>query len=478
MRNGAFPDGFLWGAATAAYQIEGAVSEDGRGRSIWDTFSHSPGRTVHGDTGDIAADHYHRVDDDLDLMSQLGLRAYRFSVAWPRVQPDGRGAPNQRGLDFYRRLVEGLRARDIVPTLTLYHWDLPQALQGRGGWTDREVSERFAEYAAIVAAALGDQVGLWITLNEPWCSAWVGYATGAHAPGAADIGQAVAATHHLLLGHGLAVSALRAELPAGSRVGISLNLSPVGAAAGAEADRVAASLVDGNLNRLFLDPLFDGRYPEDMLEHYAGRSPGFGVVLDGDLERIRVPIDFLGENYYSPRWVVSASTAADGRAGDLVVLESNRDGVLGDLGAVGVRRRGVPTTAMGWTVEPPGLTDILTRVATEYTRLPLYVTENGAAFHDYVDPEGHVDDPERIAYLEAHLVAARAAIAAGVDLRGYFVWSLMDNFEWGYGYSRRFGVAYVAYSNQRRVPKSSFHWYREVIASNGMVEPSATERRD
>jgi beta-glucosidase len=343
------------------------------------------------------------------------------------------------------------------------------------------VSERFAEYAAIVATALGDQVGMWITLNEPWCSAWVGYATGAHAPGAADIGQAVAATHHLLLGHGLAVSALRAELPAGSRVGISLNLSPVRAAAGGEADRVAASLVDGNLNRLFLDPIFHGRYPEDMLEHYAKRNPGFGVVLDADLERIRVPIDFLGENYYSPRWVVAASTASDGRAGwpaDLVVLDTSGDGVLADLGAAAVRRGGVPTTAMGWTVEPPGLTEILTRIATEYARLPMYVTENGAAFHDYVDPEDHVDDPERIAYLEAHLQAARAAIAAGVDLRGYFVWSLMDNFEWGYGYSRRFGVTYVAYSNQRRVPKSSFHWYRGVIADNGIPEPSATERRD
>jgi beta-glucosidase len=292
-----FPDDFLWGTATASYQIEGAVDEGGRGASIWDTFSHTPGKTYRGDTGDIACDHYHRLDEDLDLMSELGLQAYRFSVAWPRVQPSGSGAPNREGLDFYRRLVDGLRQRDIVPMLTLYHWDLPQALEDGGGWTNRETSERFAEYAGIVYEELSEEVGYWITLNEPWVASWMGYGLGVHAPGRKDSSAALAATHHLLLGHGLAMERMRS---AGddNRLGVTLNLHPGHPSRDTEADRKAARLVDGQANRLYLDPLFRGEYPEDVVSHYEEFGADFSFVREGDLEKISVPIDFLGINYY------------------------------------------------------------------------------------------------------------------------------------------------------------------------------------
>jgi beta-glucosidase len=454
-----FPSGFLWGAATASYQIEGAASIDGRGPSIWDTFSHMPGKTRHGDTGDIAADHYRRLDEDLDLMGGLGLGAYRFSIAWPRIQPEGAGKPNQRGLDFYRRLVEGLRGRGIEPIPTLYHWDLPQALQDRGGWVSRETSDRFAEYAAIVAGALGDQVERWITLNEPWCSAWLGYGTGAHAPGARDFGQAAAATHHLLLGHGQAVRALRGA-SARAQVGITLNLVPVRAGGSSEADLEAVRRVDGNHNRLFLDPIFRGSYPEDMLAHYASRRPGFSVVRDHDLEVIGSAIDFLGVNYYYPRLVVAAGGARG--------VGPDRGPILEDLGADVRTPAGAAITAMGWTVEPDGLTELLLRLRRDYPPVPIYITENGVATHDYITPEGRVDDPDRVSYLEGHLRALHAAIEQGVDVRGYFVWTLMDNFEWAHGYSKRFGLVFVEYRTQARVPKDSYHWYREVIAANSL----------
>lgn len=442
-----FPEGFLWGSATAAYQVEGAVDEDGRGTSIWDTFSHTPGCTWHGDTGDIADDTYHRLDGDLDLLSELGLRAYRFSVAWPRVQPEGRGGVNQKGLDYYRRLVEGLLERSIVPCLTLYHWDLPQPLQDAGGWPARDIVGRFTEYAAIVFEALGDQVPMWLTLNEPWVVAWMGYGNGKHAPGIADEAQALAATHHLLLAHGSAIEAMRAIGSGESRLGITLNLSPSHPASDDPADRRAAALVDGNSNRLFLDPLFRGSYPQDMVGHYAPVSD-FSFVHDGDLERISTPIDWLGVNYYFGTRVTA-------------------DPADPDRGSVVLPPEGA-TTAMGWPIEPETMTSLLLRLHSEYTKLPIFITENGAAFYDYVDPEGGVDDVERIEFLEGHFRAAHAAIEQGVNLRGYFVWSFLDNFEWSFGYSKRFGLVFVDYGTQTRTPKQSARWYTGVIKANAV----------
>ena len=451
---GCFPEGFLWGAATAAYQIEGAVHQDGRGASIWDTFCHTPGRTFHGDTGDIADDHYNHLAADLRLMADLGITAYRFSVAWPRIQPSGRGPANQRGLDFYRRLVDGLRQLSITPVVTLYHWDLPQALELEGGWTSRHVVDRFAEYAGIVFDALADQVPLWITLNEPWVSAWLGYGTGVHAPGIADTGKALAATHHLLLAHGRAIRAMRARGRADCRFGIALSLSPVRPATDASVDVEAARRVDGQVNRLFLDPIFHGRYPDDVVDH--SDTAGVDLHREDDLQTIATPVDFLGVNYYSCQ-TVAASAAEQGEP----------EGRLADLGAVMVTPPGVETTAMGWGIEPDGLRQMLVTLNRQYTKVPLYITENGAAFHDYMDPEGGVDDVERISFLDSHLRAAQRSLAAGVDLKGYFVWSLLDNFEWAHGYSKRFGLIYVDYATRRRTPKASFRWYREVIDGNG-----------
>ena len=452
-----FPEGFLWGAATAAYQIEGAANEGGRGTSIWDTFSHTPGKVLHGDTGDIACDHYHRIDEDLDLMASLGLRAYRFSVAWPRIQPAGSGPANKVGLNFYRRLVDGLLERGITPALTLYHWDLPQALQDRGGWTSRETGERFAEYATIVYEELADVVPYWITLNEPWVSAWLGHGVGLHAPGKQDPNAALAATHHLLLGHGLALEAMR-RAGGDARIGITLNLSPVRPASAEPADAEAARRVDGNANRLYLDPLFRGAYPDDVLRHYRAVSD-FSFVRDGDLEKISQPLDFLGVNFYMRH------TVRDEAGGGASRLRTAMR--FADLGAETVLPEGIETTAMGWPVEPDGLTELLVRLDEEYTKLPIYITESGAAFHDYADPEGVVNDEERVAYLDAHFRAAREATERGVDLRGYFVWSLLDNFEWAEGYSKRFGLIHVDYPTQRRTPKASARWYREVIRHDG-----------
>ena len=448
-----FPEGFLWGVATAAYQVEGAAREDGRGPSIWDTFSHTPGKVFHGDTGDVACDQYHRLDEDLDLMADLGLMAYRFSVAWPRIQPEGSGPANQKGLDFYKRLVDGLRERSIEPVLTLYHWDLPQALEDRGGWTSRETSSRFAEYAGIVHEALGREVRFWITLNEPWVSAWLGYGVGAHAPGHSDPAKALAATHHLLLGHGLAVERMR-EAGGENEIGITLNLSPVRPAkVERPADVGAARRVDGHANRLYLDPIFRGSYPEDVLDHYRPDTD-LSFIVDGDLETISAPLDFLGVNYYMRHTVREAEGT---RAGSIL---------FPGVRARTVTPHGAETTAMGWPIEPDGLTEILVRINDEYTDLPIYITESGAAFHDYADPEGEVKDEERVSYLGAHIRAAQAAIERGVDLRGYFVWSLLDNFEWAEGYSKRFGLVYVDYATQRRTPKASARWYAGVISRN------------
>jgi beta-glucosidase len=458
-----FPDGFLWGTATASYQIEGAVDKDGRGPSIWDTFSHTPGRTLHGDTGDIACDHYGRWEQDVALMAELRLNAYRLSVAWPRVQPDGSGSYNQKGIDFYSRLIDRLIEQGLTPAVTLYHWDLPQALEDKGGWAARETSERFADYAHHVVEALGDRVPLWITLNEPWVSAHVGYGLGDHAPGKRDLATALRAAHHLLLGHGLAVEAVRPLMAPGAALGITLNLYPTHPATGSAADAEAATRVDGYSNRWFLDPVFKGAYPQDMVELFTPVS-GDAHIRDGDLATISAPLDFLGVNYYSSHTVA----AADG------LPSTGRRPYPAVLGAVERTDPSTPVTGRGWPVQPQGLAELLVHLSKEYGPLALYVTENGAAFADYVDPAGEVKDPERVDFLASHLQAAHSAIAQGVDLRGYFCWSLIDNFEWAAGYSQRFGIVWVDFKTQERIPKTSAKWYAGVAERNGVL----LERRE
>ncbi|MGH3144578.1 MAG: GH1 family beta-glucosidase, partial [Rubrobacter sp.] len=364
-----FPENFLWGTATAAYQVEGAVDEDGRGRSIWDTFSHTPGKVLHGDTGDIACDQYHRLEEDLDLMAELGIRAYRFSVAWPRIQPQGSGPANQKGLDFYRRLVEGLRERSIEPMLTLYHWDLPQSLEDAGGWTTRETSERFAEYAGIVYEALADSVTFWITLNEPWVAAWMGHGYGLHAPGKTDAGAALAATHHLLLGHGLALERMRL-LEDENHLGVTLNLHPARPSRDREADVEASRRVDGQANRLYLDPLFRGEYPEDVLAFYRDRGADLSSAREGDLRKISAPLDFLGVNYYFRHTIRDAPEGGPPNV------------PFADLDARPIVPHAAEKTAAGWPVEPEGLTEMLVRIKEEYADVTVYVTENGRAVND------------------------------------------------------------------------------------------------
>jgi beta-glucosidase len=436
-----FSPEFLWGAATAAYQIEGAVAEDGRGPSIWDTFSHTPGKVARGETGDVACDHYHRYRDDLDLLTDLGLGAYRFSIAWSRIQPTGAGQVEQRGLDFYRRLLDGLAERAITPFVTLYHWDLPQGLEDRGGWRSRETALRFAEYAAIVADAFADHAPYWTTLNEPQVSAIVGYAQGRHAPGAAEGEGALAAAHHLMLGHGLALPALRT----GRAVGVTLNLSPAVAATSAPEDVAAARRQDLLVNRLFLDPLLAGAYSEDY-DDVWGELTDRSFVHDGDLATIASPVDFLGVNYYyrahvraQPFTAAPPTTAFD----------------------IGVERAvppDLPRTMLDWPIEPDGLYETLTGLRDTYPALPpIYITENGCA---YPDP---VDDQARIAYTEAHLAALARAIADGVDVRGYFHWTLIDNFEWALGYAPRFGLVHVDHQTQVRTPKASYHWLKGLL---------------
>ncbi|MPZ94841.1 MAG: beta-glucosidase [Propionibacteriales bacterium] len=434
----AFPPNFAWGASTAAYQIEGAVSADGRTPSIWDTFSHLPGRVRDGDTGDIAADHYHRWEEDLDLVQQLGLPTYRFSLSWSRVQPTGRGPANQRGLDFYRRLVDGMLERGITPWLTLYHWDLPQELEDAGGWPARETAQRFADYAGLVVDALGDRVDDWTTLNEPWCSAFLGYGNGRHAPGRQDPAASLGAAHHLLLGHGLATQALRAR--GAERIGVTLNLYAVTPESERPGDREAARRVDGLHNRWFLDPLFRGSYPDDVRTDVGDL---FSAEQPGDAHIIATPIDLLGVNYYTR--LVTTATAYPGSA------------------TVGFGDLGLPRTSMGWEVDGSGLTEVLGRVGRDYTQIPLYVTENGAAFEDRVGPDGTVHDAARTEYIADHIAACAAARRDGVNLQGYFVWSLLDNFEWGQGYAKRFGLVYVDYGTQERIVKTSGRWFADLI---------------
>ncbi len=440
-----FPDGFLWGAATAAYQIEGAAQEGGRTPSIWDVFARTPGKVHHGDTGDIACDHYHRWEQDLDLVASLGLGGYRLSFAWSRLQPNGRGPLVQHVVDHYKRLLDGLRERGVTPMVTLYHWDLPQDLQDEGGWAVRSTAERFGEYSEQVARAFKDDVPFWVTLNEPYCSSFLGYLEGRHAPGVQSMAAAVAASHHLLLGHGRAVSALRGAGVSG-QVGITLNLSSAWPSSDDPAALEAARRVDGRENRWFLDPLFKGSYPADMVE-LQSVATGMEFVQEGDLDAIGQPLDYLGVNFYERHFV---SPSPDDPRGWVKEPDA---GPLTD-GEIGIH--------------PDGLREVLVRVATDYTDLPLYVTENGAAFADYVDPEGEVDDVERIAFLDGHFRAAAQAIEQGADVRGYFVWSLMDNFEWALGYSKRFGLVYVDYRTQERIPKASAKWFSRVIAANAV----------
>jgi len=461
-----FPEGFMWGTATAAYQIEGAVAEDGRTPSIWDTFSHTSGKVTNGDTGDVACDHYHRYAEDLDLLKDLGVQAYRFSIAWPRIHPDVTGPANEKGLDFYKRLISGLHERGITPLPTMYHWDLPQSLEDVGGWTNRETAYRFSEYAATVLERL-DGIEKWTTFNEPWTSAWLGYAYGHHAPGRDDIGAGAAATHHFLLAHGLGVQASRAIAPT-VEIGLTLNLGALRPGTDDAADLAATWRTDGNLNRIWLDPLFKGEYPKDMVDLYAEYPPGFTVVEDGDLDIISSPIDFLGVNFYGPGTVMGEGREDEARAAGFNVGPRPDSDAVNHLHSIGVETPGRPKTAMGWEIDAEGLRELLVRLKEEYTDIPLYITENGAAFEDYVGTDGAVRDPDRIRYLHQHLTACRAALDAGVNLKGYFIWSLLDNFEWGFGYSKRFGIVWIDYESGRRIPKSSFSWYRGVIARNGL----------
>ena len=441
-----FPSDFIWGAATASYQIEGAAFEDGRGESVWDRFSATPGKVRGGDSGAVACDFYHRYRDDIRLMKELGLDAFRFSISWPRILPDGRGAVNAEGLDFYDRLVDELLANDIEPFATLFHWDTPQKLEDEGGWPTRATAEAFVEYTEAVVARLGDRVRRWMTHNEPWVHAWIGHAWGEHAPGRTSEADAVAAAHHLLLSHGWAVEAIRRASP-DAQVGIVLNLAHAYPASDSPEDEAAAYRVDGEGNRWFLDPIFRGSYPPDLLDRTELLGP---VLQDGDLETIAAPLDFLGVNNYF-RFVVGA----------------------GPNGPQFVANPEAQHTDMGWEVHPDGLYKLLVRVATDYAPPAIYVTENGAAFGDVRVHDGAVHDPERTAYLETYIDAVGRATAEGAPVKGYFVWSFLDNFEWGHGYSKRFGIVYIDYPTLERVPKDSFYWYRDLIAANrGAPKPS------
>jgi len=439
-----FPKDFVWGSATASYQIEGGWDEDGKGESIWDRFSHTPGKVHDGDTGDIANDHYHRWREDVALMKSLGLQAYRFSISWPRILPQGTGHVNQAGLDFYDSLVDRLLERGIKPFVTLYHWDLPQALEDAGGWPNRATAEAFAEYAGIVADRLGDRVKHWITLNEPWVSSVVGYAIGRHAPGRQDFAAAANATHNLLLAHGLAVPILRERSAADAEVGITLSTNLPHPATDSEADKAAARRSDMFSNHWFLHPLLKGGYhPEmtPMLEPLVQSQPE-------DMEIIKAPLDFMGINYYVHNLI------ADGTDFPPLNLKMSN-------------RPGVKLTEMGWEVYPPDMRELLTNFHKEYKFKKVYITENGAAFADIYDGGEVVHDPDRVDYLKGYIGAVNDAISDGVPVKGYFVWSFMDNFEWAEGFSKRFGIVYVDYPTQTRVFKDSAIWYKEAIANNG-----------
>jgi beta-glucosidase len=438
-----FPADFVWGASTSSYQIEGARQEDGKGASIWDVFTRQPGKIAGGDKGDTANDHYHRMQEDVALMADLGLRAYRFSFAWPRIIPSGVGVANQAGLDFYNRLIDALLSKGIEPYPTMYHWDLPQVLQEQGGWVNRDSADWFLEYACLLHKNFGDRISRWVTFNEPWVSAYLGYYTGLHAPGYKDIKSALAANHHLLLAHGRSVREIRSAAVKPVDLGIVLNLSPVVPLTDQPEDIKAAHVYDGYLNRMLLDPLFKGTYPADMKALYGEKMP---VIQPGDLEIISQPLDFLGINYYM------RNTIRHNPAQELLDF---------DL----VWPQGQPYSEM-WEIFPPGLYDIINRVWKDYQPRSIFITENGTAVTDGLDADGRVRDPRRIQYLQDHLTEVNRAIQAGIPVSGYFVWSLMDNFEWSEGYSRRFGIVYVDYATQARHIKDSGRWYARVMRMN------------
>ena len=441
MTNAHFPKTFTWGASTSAFQIEGAVHEGGRGESIWDRFSHTPGKIAIGDDGDVACDHYHRFAEDLDLVKSLGLHAYRFSISWPRIIPTGRGASVQAGIDFYDRLVDAMLERGVEPWATLYHWDLPQPLQELGGWAERDTIDRFAEYADAITTALADRVKNWLTINEPWVASVLGHGWGIHAPGHRNWSEAFTAGHHLMLAHGRAVDVVRANVPDG-KVGLVLNLTTARPATDTLDDRAAAWRLDGFINRWYLDAASGRGYPVDILERLESNAP---AVEPGDMEAMSPETDFLGINYYMPSYI-----------------KNDPDDPL--LGFGQVDRAAAVHTATDWIVEPEGLRDLLVRVSRDYSFGPLYVAENGAAFDDPAPVDGAVPDPERTDYIESHIEAVAAAIEAGAPVEGYFVWSLLDNFEWAAGYEKRFGIVYVDFETQERTVKESGRRYAEIVA--------------
>ena len=443
----AFPKDFVWGTATSSYQIEGGWKEDGKGESIWDRFSHTPGKVTDGDTGDIACDHYHRWPEDIELMVEMRLQAYRFSISWPRLLPEGWGKQNQAGIDFYSRLVDELLEAGINPYVTLYHWDLPQVLQDQGGWPARSTVDAFLEYADLASRKLGDRVKHWMTINEPWVVAVIGHQIGRHAPGHTSVEEMLSTSHHLLLAHGRSVGIFRAN-SADAQVGIALNLSGKSPASPSTVDQDAARLEDGLCNRWYLDPLAGRGYPQDAIEHW---DDPMAFVQSNDMDMIASPLDFIGVNYYSRQIV--RNEAVPEEENEPRTVQANDE-----------------HTEMGWEVYPEGLYEILARVHADYDFPALYVTENGAAYADKIGPEGAVEDPRRIAYFRGHLASAAKAIDEGVPLRGYFAWSLLDNFEWSFGYTKRFGLIYVDYTTQQRIPKASAHWYRKVIEANGLPD--------
>ena len=435
---------FLWGAATAAYQIEGSASEGGRTPSIWDTFAKIPGNIHNGDTGEIACDHYHRYEEDLDIMQWMGLSAYRFSISWTGVIPNGIGEVNEEGINFYNSIIDGLLSRGITPFITLYHWDLPQILQDRGGWNNRDSAEWFAEYAAVCARYFGDRVKHWITINEPHCAAWFGNFRGWHAPGITDLQTSVNVAHHLLLAHGRATQEIRAIID-GAKIGIAPGLTPVYPLTTSQDDLAAAKFMDGYDIRWFLDPVYGRGYPSEVIERFGLTPP----VLDGDLATISTPTDFLGVNFYLRQTVKANQESSFFR------IE-------------GVDTPGTPTTGMGWEINPEALTDLLIRIHADYSPKEIFITENGSAWDDE-NIDGEIEDFQRISYLESHLQAMEAARATGVPIHGYFAWSLLDNFEWTFGFSKRFGLIYVDYQTLARIPKASAKWYRKHILALAQI---------
>jgi beta-glucosidase len=458
MAGEAFPNDFIWGVATSAFQIEGAHDVDGRGPSIWDTYAARPGRIEDGSNAEVACDHYYRYREDIALMKFLGVGAYRFSISWPRIFPAGRGEVNAAGLDFYDRLVDALLEARLAPWVTLYHWDLPQALEDEGGWVNRSTADAFVELADVVSECLGDRVQNWITHNEPWCASVLGYAEGVQAPGRKSWREALVASHHLLLSHGRAVPVIRRNAPR-SRVGITLNASCVEPASPSEADRISARQFDGELNRWFLDPIYLGRYPSDVIAYHEreGRLPdGMGFVYPGDLEEIHTDIDFLGVNYYS-RSVVRSASIPEAQNEPRTIPEPDPAGL----------------TDMGWEVHPKGLTQTLLRLNDDYNPGSLVITENGAAYATGPGPDGLVQDTLRCDYVRRHMQACLAAIHSGVPLDGYFLWSLLDNFEWAFGFAKRFGIVWVDFDTQERIIKASGHMYRRTIQRNSLPEDEA-----